>query len=208
MIAAWRKLDLRRIVIWGTGASLLTRFLLVHSGVPLGTVYSQTECRFDALLVGAMVALLWRDRWLPSYLPKVTAVAVVFLLWALEFAHPNSVWLYDGGFTAVAIASGVLVLACVNGVAGFGALTSRALRSCGRFSYSAYLWHPFVFLAVYQALPHDTLVRVSLGTVLLVTIAVSSTLFIEEPLRRLVASRRRTPRSPATAPLSPSVASA
>jgi peptidoglycan/LPS O-acetylase OafA/YrhL len=104
-------------------------------------------------------------------------------------------WLYDGGFTAIAIASGVLVLACVNGVGGLGLFTGRSLRACGRFSYSAYLWHPFVFFALLRALPHDMVViRACLGAVLLGTVAVSSTLFIEEPLRRRVAARLRTPR--------------
>jgi peptidoglycan/LPS O-acetylase OafA/YrhL len=195
MLFCWRKVNLKVCVVAGILASGLTRLLLACSGVPIGTLYSQTECRLDALLVGALVALLWRDRWLPALLPLVTVPAALFLLWALEFAHPDSMWLYDGGFTAVAVACGVLVLACVNGIDGLGVFTSGPLRVCGRFSYSAYLWHTFVFFALLRGVPHETMTRVCVGTVLLVMVAVLSTLLVEEPLRRRVAARLTTPRS-------------
>lgn len=207
IIATRRRVDLRRYVVAGIVTVVLTRAVLAHTGVSLGALYSQTECRFDSLLVGALVALLWRDGWYPLHLRKVAVAAVGFLVWALAFARPDSMWLYDGGFTAVALACGVVVLGCLRAMPGTGVLTSPALRSCGRFSYSAYLWHLFIFFAVLRAFPNNESLRVCLATVLLVAVVVVSTRFIEEPLRRYVAGWLKSSRSRSTRQLSTTVAS-
>ncbi|HMC38504.1 MAG TPA: acyltransferase [Acidimicrobiales bacterium] len=192
---------LRHVCVVGIAGSLVLKALLWHHGVPATQIYSRTDARLDDFLVGAFVATLWHGREhriAPRHLGGLTATAGAFLAVCLAVAHPySSPWLYEGGFTAVAVCCGIILYACLHRTAATGFADSRALRSLGRYSYAAYLWHPAVFLGAAQLLPGDLFVRVAAATVALAAVVVASTRWVEEPLRRL-ASRPTRPARPVT----------
>ncbi|HET6963864.1 MAG TPA: acyltransferase [Acidimicrobiales bacterium] len=195
---------LKKMCLIGISASLVVKLVMLHAGVPADRIYAQTEGRLDDFLVGALVASVWHTGTGPvRHLRVWTALAGGFLAFALAAADPfASRWLYEGGFTAVAVSAGVVLYACLHQAPGTGLVATRPLRAAGRYSYSIYLWHPLIFLAVSRALPGSTAVRVVWATVLLLGISLISTKAVEEPLRRLAArasSPRPAPKEPVLA---------
>jgi peptidoglycan/LPS O-acetylase OafA/YrhL len=180
---------LKRLCLVGIAGSMVIKILLLHAGMPTPEIYAQTESRLDDFLVGALVASVWHTDTRPiPYLRPLTALAAGFLGFSLLISHPfTSRWLYEGGFTLVAISAGILLYACLHEGAGTGITATPFLRATGRYSYSIYLWHPLVFFAVSKSIPHATGARVVSAAALLVTISVLSTRLIEEPLRHIAA---------------------
>lgn len=105
--------------------------------------------RADSLLVGALLGQLWVRR-------KVPTRGLTFAAWpALAFYaflvanRTSDEFLYRGGWTLVAIAVAIMILAIlesnwiVNRVLAFG-----PLRLVGRVSYGLYIWHLAIFEAI------------------------------------------------------------
>ena len=201
---------LRAICLLGIAGSMAAKAVMLHRGVSLDVIYSQTQYRLDDFLVGALVASLWQTQKAPIRgLRPLTLLAAGFVGLTLATTDPfktGSRWLYEGGFTAFAIAGGILLYACLHQSAGTGLAGWRPLRTVGRYSYSIYLWHPLVFMAVSRSFPHDTGLRVLWAASILTGMTLVSTLAIEEPLRRLAArvtAPRPVPKEPVLA-LTPS----
>lgn len=188
---------LRYLCLAGIGLSLVAKVAMFHAGVPAPDIYAQTEGRLDDFLVGALVATTWRTGRRPvRHLRPLTVAAGVFLALALAYSQPfASAWLYEGGFTAVAVSTGVILYACLHQTPETGFAAWRPLRALGRYSYSIYLWHPLVFLAVSHFVPHDTPVRVLCAAGILAGATVASTRLVEEPLRRLAARATTRPKT-------------
>jgi peptidoglycan/LPS O-acetylase OafA/YrhL len=180
-----------RICLVGIGAAFVIKFAMFKSGVPTYHIYGQTEVRLDDFLAGAFVATLWVRRTAPiRHLRPLALLAAAVFITALAVAHPyTSKWLYEGGFTAIAIAGAFLLYASLHEVQGTGFLAGRLLRTAGRYSYAIYLWHPLVIVAANRFIPHSVPLRVLATVVVLGGVSVLSTKMIEEPLRRLVAAR-------------------
>jgi peptidoglycan/LPS O-acetylase OafA/YrhL len=113
--------------------------------------------------------------------------ALAFVLVAYFYGDVEKGFLYQGGFTLIAILGGVVVLA-VAVLPSFGGslLTSRILQWLGQRSYGLYLWHFFIFRIFGRHVtqgPH--LLRIALALVVSLAITEMSWRFVERPFIRL-----------------------
>ncbi|HVF06234.1 MAG TPA: acyltransferase [Frankiaceae bacterium] len=138
----------------GVAASAVLRAVLWTRTDPADffRVYVRTDTRLDALLVGVLAALL-AHRVGDRALRRAAPVAVVAYAVCVPFAAATAGWLYLGGFTGVALAAAVIVVAVARLDAGRALLGSGPLVAVGRGSYAVYLWHAFVIEAVWVAVP-------------------------------------------------------
>jgi peptidoglycan/LPS O-acetylase OafA/YrhL len=113
-------------------------------------IYSRTDTRCDGLIVGALLAH-WRIRGrAPRRGVSIAAWAsTIFLAYCVGRIPPASDFYIDGGFTLVAIAGAIVILAAVN--SDWSArrfLSARLPVAIGVVSYGIYLWHFPIFIAV------------------------------------------------------------
>jgi peptidoglycan/LPS O-acetylase OafA/YrhL len=116
-------------------------------------LYFRTDVRADALLVGALTAYLWTRGFVPPKKVLVPAawVALAFVTACVIRFESTARFFFDGGFTAVAVAVAVMLLAIVEADwLSKRLLAWGPLRAVGRISYGLYLWHFFVFTIVAQ----------------------------------------------------------
>jgi peptidoglycan/LPS O-acetylase OafA/YrhL len=142
------------ILLVGIGGAVLLRIFLWNAGTPAIQIYIRTDARADSLLIGAMLAILWAHDKLPKRGLAVaatlaTAFVVVILTRPIGLRVP---FFYYGGYTAVAFAFAVIILAALESQ-WFGNVVLRLGPLCaiGIVSYSLYLWHLPVFAAVSRA---------------------------------------------------------
>jgi peptidoglycan/LPS O-acetylase OafA/YrhL len=113
-------------------------------------LYIRTDTRADSLLVGALVAVLWNARKVPrrGVATAGTIGAVIVVASVFHFNFTDS-FLYHGGFTIVAVAVGVVIIASLESPwFARPVLRATVLRAAGRVSYGLYLWHIAIFFAV------------------------------------------------------------
>lgn len=181
---------LRTVVIIMLGAIVvvaLNRAWQYHSGTLYLLVYGRTDTRADALLVGALLAQLWVRRWTPTRkLAPMAWAAVAVLAACVVWSNAVGPFLYDGGFTLVALAGGVLILAAIDGDwIGGRLLGLRWLCAIGLVSYGLYLWHIPIFFGVARyGADWDPLVRVGVALALTATVTVASWFLVERPALR------------------------
>ena len=194
-----------------TVASVALAWWLHPAGADPTRAYFGTDTRVQALLVGALAALLVGDLvWHPGdsarsrRLSWLAVPGLVLLLALAAAARPEADWLYTGGFLAVA-------LACVLLVVGAAAappdsrrlswlLTSRPLVALGLISYGVYLWHWPVYLALdVQRTGLDGLSLLALRVAVTVSAATASYFLVELPVRRQFWRRWQRPYVPAPA---------
>ena len=145
----------RRALPWVLSVAVvgigIHRAVLWQHGLTWIPLFVRTDTRADALLLGALGAVLWH-RGAPARPERLATTGTVAALLALVivlFARHDLAWMYLGGLTAFAICAGLVVVA----VAETDSVLSRALahpglRRLGRVSYGLYLWHLLVFSAV------------------------------------------------------------
>jgi peptidoglycan/LPS O-acetylase OafA/YrhL len=168
----------RRAVLWVSGTlvmvSALVRLVwLSHGGIQLAISFA-TITRMDGLFIGAICAYLFREpetlRKMVKWFPWIAAVCFgsFFVAFTVVVFSDNlfhyvptgviditdaSMWVAQyGGYTAIAMGAGALVLfaaATENRISWLQSfLQSRALRSIGKYSYGIYVLHsPIAALA-------------------------------------------------------------
>ncbi len=125
--------------------------------------YSLTPCRADALAIGILAALLWRDDavrpWLSVHVKllygSVGGLAVGIVAFGRWFPSPFSVAQASVGYTWIAIFYASILLLSIAKSAGPIAWLARMrwLREIGRVSYCIYLIHAAVSV-VFSAVLH------------------------------------------------------
>jgi peptidoglycan/LPS O-acetylase OafA/YrhL/lysophospholipase L1-like esterase len=209
LLLALRFTGARRWVVIGLTAGLaiasaLLTALLFHPSDP-SRVYYGTDTRAQALLVGAVLALLvMRPRRRPRQtsaaagmigVEVVGIIAVVYLGWLWTHVADTSTWMYTGGFLVEALAVAALIAAATRPYSPIlGPLLSIApLRAIGRISYGVYLWHwpVYVYLTPGRTgLDDGPLLLVRLAATF--GLAVLSYRMVERPIRHRTMSRPRT----------------
>jgi len=131
-------------------AIMVHRSMLFREGAELHRLYYGTDTRADALLIGCLIGLLpfrvtSRKQQLvftisANAVMPLSAVCLSYLLLTTTFTDH---FLYLGGYTAVAMTSGVLVWGAANSPSHLltRALELHPLRWLGKISYGLYLWH-------------------------------------------------------------------
>lgn len=193
----FRKETLQRICVCGIIAAPMIRILLLHWKVNPWWIYESLPTRMDALLAGALLALLP----LPSLgLARVgAAVSLIFycmLVWRGHSFFFISAPIQGLGYSALAILFAcVLVMSLDSSTIVNRICSRRELGFYGKYSYGIYLWHyalseQFQVLSVWVqrqvALPFMASV-VSTGAILLCStvIAVVSYWVIERPFHEM-----------------------
>ncbi len=116
-------------------AACVNRAILFQDGRPMLELYTRTITRADALLVGALLAQIGvRGR-----LPKrglIPAACIALAFFAYVGHTFSDALLYRGGYTLIAIALAVIVLAVLEtNWSANRVLQLRPLRAVGRISY-------------------------------------------------------------------------
>lgn len=155
------KKSVRATLLWliltGIFLSTVTTFFLFGREDNLNRLYFGTDVRAQQILVGALLAVLLpivkdaiNRRLLEIFTLFVSLPIFVFLF--LQ-AHPDSSWLYQGGFLGLSLATLPIILVCVDEeklLLG-RILSFSPLVKIGRISYGLYLWHWPIFLWVDQS---------------------------------------------------------
>ncbi|WP_394619346.1 acyltransferase family protein [Lentzea sp. JNUCC 0626] len=149
--------------------------------------YTGTDTRAFSLLLGAAVATpLVREalgravqRWAGGVL--MALMAGIAVVWALADGT-GSPWLYTGGLFAHSLTAALLVGLCAQAPDALvpRALSWRPLRWFGEISYSLYLWHWPVFVALAATSGRE---RTALAFGVSILLAALTKYLVEDPIR-------------------------
>jgi len=191
------KESLKKICVVGIVAALLLRLVMLHAHVYTLWIYQSLPSRMDALLMGALLALIPR----PSLRTAKMAGFAGLLVFGATVAAGHSAFFQSRpiqglGYSALGVlAASILTMNLYPATIASRIFSWKILRFYGRYSYGLYLWHYF-FLQQYGALKLWVSHRVGsprladaisfllmfLGSTL---IAVASYWWIEQPFLRL-----------------------
>lgn len=175
--------------------SAVLMFILYEPGVDPSRIYYATDTRASALLIGAVLALVWTplgistvSRRLGLAFDVVGTGTLVGLLVAYGWLFEQHPLLYRGGFQLVAIATAILITATTYPGARFlpRLLELRPLRWIGLRSYSLYLWHWPIFMVTRPGLdlPFEGWQVDLLRFGLTIAVAAASYRLVELPIRK------------------------
>jgi peptidoglycan/LPS O-acetylase OafA/YrhL len=140
---------LMQICAVGILAALFLRIFLTHLGASTWMLYTELPSRMDALLAGALLALVVRARPQVSLSPRKLYLLMggcCFIL-AILFVKAKSLFLASSEMTSwgysmfAGLYAGVLALALVPGTLANRVGKIPTLRFFGRYSYGLYVWH-------------------------------------------------------------------
>jgi peptidoglycan/LPS O-acetylase OafA/YrhL len=166
-------------------AVLLWRYWLVLHDANLNYIMMATDTRVDAILVGCGMAL-WRNPWLdrmpagrPSSEWLLAAASVIVLI--CTFVYRDEFFRLTLRYTLQSLAIAVLLYLAVAHAdrRPFSLLGARPLVYIGSISYSIYLSHHLILLALAKHWPQG-------GWLGLTIVGAFLTLLVAEPMRRWV----------------------
>ena len=183
------------IALAGAAGSALLMAILYQPGGDPSRIYYGTDTRVAGLLVGAALAFVWAPGQLPRWAGRIRPllldvaglVALGALVWFYLWLDQYQPFLFQGGFTLVALATAVVILVAVHPHTHLGShlLGWRPLRWIGLRSYSIYLWHWPVFMLTRPELdvPFTGLPLLALRLATTIVLADLSYRFVETPIR-------------------------
>ncbi len=183
------------IVLTGAVASTVLMALLYSPDVDPSRVYYGTDTRASGLLLGAVVAFIWRPwqikkqgkRFSPHGLDLAGVAGLAVLIWACLSINEYDPFLYRGGFAVVSLATALVIAVAVHPRARLGEriLSWRPFVWIGVRSYGIYLWHWPIFMVTRPQLDVtiDGLPLLALRFGLTLIVAELSYRFIETPIR-------------------------
>ena len=151
-----------RIVLQATAAPWLLHEELLYRCTPL---------QMDSLLLGGLLALLWRGshrdqllRFARLLAPAMLLLAVSYTLWNMRpfsshsfMDYPYPHWMFTFGLCFVNFFSAAAILCCLQGGNLFSSVLGlRPLRWAGRISYGAYVYHDIPHAFYERAVIHFT----------------------------------------------------
>ena len=184
-------------VVLGILASALWRIALWRIYGSFPQAYLRLDTRADSLLTGCLLSVLLAGRQLPPSRTWQRAIAasavlsIVFLGWICCTLPNGAAFLHYGGFTLAAAATGIVLLALLQGRPRFlmRIFESRPLTMLGRISYGLYLWHYPIFRVIVPRylLPASAspALEITLDCGVSLAVATCSFLLIEQPFLRL-----------------------
>jgi peptidoglycan/LPS O-acetylase OafA/YrhL len=209
----------RRVLPVVVGAAALgstaLMWVLYTPGTDTSRVYYGTDTHAAPLLVGVLLAFLWK----PDALPKLrrpfarpafdglSLAALGAVAFTFAAVHDTDSTVYRGGFLLVAVASAVLLATIVHPLSVLGrVLDLPLLRGLGERSYAIYLWHwpVLAFTRPGVDVHAQRWLVIALQVALTLVLADLSYRFVERPIRggALRRLRIRAPRL-ATQPRTP-----
>jgi peptidoglycan/LPS O-acetylase OafA/YrhL len=203
----WARLTRSRLAVLCLVLALVAavwRFMLYEGGEVWLAIYIRTDARADALLIGAALALLRPDILLARVPQQARNVlgwtAFIFFVFVACRVNGDSASLYRGGYTVVALVTGVLIAVELGGPWSLHRmLSSRPMVIGGKLSYGLYLWHFLVFQVVARHVAESsTFARITLGWFITLGVAALSYRFVELPALRVKAHIGRARRAPMT----------
>lgn len=199
LLPALRRMSRMRIIRWMLGLALGSAVLMAVLYVPgadPSRVYYGTDTRIFAILIGAVLAMVWPSVKLKKgaspkarFALNATGVGGLLLL-ALACCKVDEYqpFLYRGGFFLLALLSAVLIAVMAHPENRIGNRKFTGwLRWIGKRSYGLYLWHyPIVVLTTpATAAGEVSLWRMGLQLATTFLLAELSWRFLEVPLREL-----------------------
>ncbi|HEY0163702.1 MAG TPA: acyltransferase [Edaphobacter sp.] len=147
------KQSLQRICVAGIIAAPLLRLAMLHEHFQTLWLYQSLPARMDALLMGALLALVPRPSLRSAWLAAVVALGVFGATVAVgHSAFFQSPPIQGVGYSALAVLAGsILTMSLYPGSVAGRIFSLRPLRFYGRYSYGLYLWH-YLFLGPFTSL--------------------------------------------------------
>lgn len=174
--------------------SFLLMLVVAEPGFDNTRAYEGTDTRAGGLLLGAVLAMVWRpDRLREAIAPGARVIidgvgvaALGVLTWLVVATDPFSLSLYRGGLLTLSIATALLVAVVVHPASRLGALMGTApLVWVGERSYGIYLWHLPVIAFTPDTILEDAPVMLgAIQATLAVALAAVSWTVVEDPIRR------------------------
>lgn len=139
----------RSHLIFGLSAVILVilyhRYSLWTSGADVNRLYYSTDTRADAPLMGCLLALITVvpvNKYFRRTIQILTALVACTLTYLVLKIDVSSPFLYAGGYTVVALLSGILIWGAANVRSVVTSIFElKPLRWFGKISYGFYLWH-------------------------------------------------------------------
>lgn len=191
------KETLKKICIGGIVLAPILRLIMLHEHARTLWLYQSLPARMDALLMGALLALIPLPRLRTAWMVAGGALlAFAVTVWAGHTAFFQSRPIQGLGYSALAFFSASLLTMSLHPTTVVSRIfSSKLLRFYGKYSYGLYLWHYFLLLQFERMqawiggrIPSATVgALVSFVAILLIStvIAVLSYRLIEQPFLRL-----------------------
>ena len=197
-----QRLGLATLVVAGIVASVVWMWILHEPQQDASRVYFGSDTRAFTILIGVALAFVWRpwerrpdneqvdnqhDPLLSQIATCVGLIGFGGLVWLTLSASSVDAWLYPWGLLLMSLAAAGLVGAVALRLGAMHHLLgSRPLRWLGERSYSIYLWHwPVVLALIWEfKLDPGSVELVVLCLAITVALAELSYRIVETPLRR------------------------